>query len=103
GTEATAVAGPTRVRTSTGHRVLLVALTGYGTPDALERSRRAGFDHHLIKPVNPEALYKLLNAEEQRAVEGGAGVLRVAAPAGRLYNERLPWCGVEQSGSSSGS
>jgi two-component system, sensor histidine kinase len=46
------------------HRVLLVALTGYGTPDALERSRRAGFDHHLIKPVNPEALYKLLNADE---------------------------------------
>lgn len=46
-------------------RVLLVALTGYGTPDALERSRRAGFDHHLIKPVNPEALYKLLNADEQ--------------------------------------
>jgi two-component system, sensor histidine kinase len=42
--------------------VLLVALTGYGTPDALERSRRAGFDHHLIKPVNPEALYKLMNA-----------------------------------------
>src|SRR4029077_2259847 len=46
-------------------KVLLVALTGYGTPDALERSRRAGFDHHLIKPVNPEALYKLLNADEQ--------------------------------------
>jgi signal transduction histidine kinase len=34
-------------------RVLLVALTGYGTPDALERSRRAGFDHHHINPVNP--------------------------------------------------
>jgi CheY-like chemotaxis protein len=37
-------------------RVLLVALTGYGTPDALERSRWAGFDHHVIKPVIPEAL-----------------------------------------------
>jgi signal transduction histidine kinase/ActR/RegA family two-component response regulator len=47
-----------------GQQVLLVALTGYGTPDALERSRRAGFDHHLIKPVNPEALYKLLNSDE---------------------------------------
>jgi signal transduction histidine kinase/AmiR/NasT family two-component response regulator len=83
-------------------RVLLVALTGYGTPDALERSRCAGFDHHLIKPVNPEALYKLLNAEgDARASE--VAPLRVAAPAGRLYNERLSWCGVEQSGSSSGS
>jgi signal transduction histidine kinase/ActR/RegA family two-component response regulator len=83
-------------------RVLLVALTGYGTPDALERSRRAGFDHHLIKPVNPEALYKLLNAEiDARAI--ATAPLKVAAPVGRLYNERLSWCGVEQSGSSSGS
>jgi two-component system, sensor histidine kinase len=83
-------------------QVLLVALTGYGTPDALERSRRAGFDHHLIKPVNPEALYKLLHAEgDARAVATAS--LKVAAPVGRLYNERLSWCGVEQSGSSSGS
>ena len=80
-----------------GHRVLLVALTGYGTPDALERSRRAGFDHHLIKPVNPEALYRLLSSHEEPAPTG------VAAPEGRLYNGRLNWCGVEQSGSSSGS
>jgi two-component system, sensor histidine kinase len=83
-------------------RVLLVALTGYGTPDALERSRLAGFDHHLIKPVNPDALYKLLSAEtDARAVV--TAPLKVAAPVGRLYNERLSWCGVEQSGSSSGS
>ncbi len=70
---------------------------GYGTPDALERSRRAGFDHHLIKPVNPESLYRLLSTYEDPASAG------VAAPAGRLYNGRLNWCGVEQSGSSSGS
>jgi CheY-like chemotaxis protein len=78
-------------------RVLLVALTGYGTPDALERSRRAGFDHHLIKPVNPDALYRLLSSHEEPAPAG------VAASEGRLYNGRLNWCGVEQSGSSSGS
>jgi len=57
--------------------VLLVALTGYGTPDALERSRRAGFDHHLIKPVNPEALYRLLNtslpfSEEESGAAGSS-------------------------------
>jgi signal transduction histidine kinase/ActR/RegA family two-component response regulator len=86
----------------TCRRVLLVALTGYGTPDALERSRCAGFDHHLIKPVNPEALYKLLNAEAD-AGDVATASLKVAAPVGRLYNERLSWCGVEQSGSSSGS
>jgi CheY-like chemotaxis protein len=43
--------------------VMLVALTGYGTPDAQERSRLAGFDHHLIKPVNAEALQEILRAE----------------------------------------
>jgi CheY-like chemotaxis protein/anti-sigma regulatory factor (Ser/Thr protein kinase) len=57
-------------------RVLLVALTGYGTPDALEQSRRAGFDHHLIKPVNPEALYKLLSAN---ALDDGSSVAASAA------------------------
>ena len=85
-----------------GKRVVLVALTGYGTPDAVERSQRAGFDHHLIKPVNPEALYKLLNAEAGARAATTAS-LKVATPVGRLYNERLSWCGVEQSGSSSGS
>lgn len=44
----------------TGDRVVLVALTGYGTPEARERSRAAGFDHHLIKPIDPEALWDLM-------------------------------------------
>jgi PAS domain S-box-containing protein len=43
-----------------GKAVLLVALTGYGTPEARERSRQAGFDHHLTKPVDPETLHKLV-------------------------------------------
>jgi signal transduction histidine kinase len=43
-----------------GKRVLLVALTGYGTPEARERSRAAGFDHHLIKPIDPEVLRALM-------------------------------------------
>jgi CheY-like chemotaxis protein len=60
---------------------VLVALTGYGTPDALERSRQAGFDHHLIKPVNPEALYKLLHAGESFAVDAEGSRLRPTAPA----------------------
>lgn len=44
----------------TSKRVLLVALTGYGTPEARERSRAAGFDHHLIKPIDPEVLRELM-------------------------------------------
>jgi PAS domain S-box-containing protein len=43
--------------------VMLVALTGYGTPEAREQSRQAGFDHHLIKPVNAEALQEIMRAD----------------------------------------
>ncbi|HTX05334.1 MAG TPA: ATP-binding protein [Steroidobacteraceae bacterium] len=53
-------------REPTGNRVLLVALTGYGTPDARERSRAAGFDHHLIKPIDPEVLRELMVSVPER-------------------------------------
>jgi CheY-like chemotaxis protein len=39
--------------------VTLIALTGYGQHDDLERARQAGFDHHLLKPVLPEAVLAL--------------------------------------------
>jgi CheY-like chemotaxis protein len=34
----------------------IVAVTGYGQPDDKRRSKEAGIDDHLTKPVNPEAL-----------------------------------------------
>lgn len=43
-----------------GKDLLLVALTGYGGPEHRERARRAGFDLHLAKPVQEEALLDLL-------------------------------------------
>jgi CheY-like chemotaxis protein len=42
-------------------KVLLVALTGYGSSSDRARSRQAGFDLHLIKPVDPQALQELLD------------------------------------------
>lgn len=44
------------------NRPMLVALTGHSGKDALERAKQAGFDAHLVKPVNFGALQKLLNA-----------------------------------------
>jgi CheY-like chemotaxis protein len=41
-------------------RVLLVALTGFGREQDRHRTRAAGFDHHLLKPVEPEVLRQLL-------------------------------------------
>lgn len=40
--------------------VRLVALTGYGTEADRERTRAAGFDVHLAKPVDPQAVETLL-------------------------------------------
>jgi hypothetical protein len=42
------------------HGMGLVALTGWGQPDDRLRIARAGFDHHLLKPVDVEELSAVL-------------------------------------------
>ena len=44
-----------------GKNVIIVALTGWGQDEDKRRSREAGFDGHLVKPVEPAALEKLLS------------------------------------------
>jgi PAS domain S-box-containing protein len=41
--------------------VMLIAATGYGQEDDLRRSREAGFDRHLVKPIDPNDLRRLLS------------------------------------------
>jgi signal transduction histidine kinase/ActR/RegA family two-component response regulator len=41
-------------------RPYLIALTGYGLPEDRQRALDAGFDAHLVKPVEPEQLDELL-------------------------------------------
>jgi CheY-like chemotaxis protein len=43
-----------------GSRLVLVALTGRGQDEDRRRSHEAGFDFHLVKPIEPAALEKLL-------------------------------------------
>jgi PAS domain S-box-containing protein len=43
-----------------GRDAAIVAVTGWGQDDDRERSREAGFDHHLTKPVELESLQELL-------------------------------------------
>jgi CheY-like chemotaxis protein len=57
------VAARLRERPETA-RTVLVAVTGYGQEEDRRRSRRAGFDHHLVKPVTPETLRLLLSSLE---------------------------------------
>lgn len=41
---------------------LLIAVTGYGQATDRERSRDAGFDHHLVKPVSSEEIQQVITA-----------------------------------------
>jgi PAS domain S-box-containing protein len=42
-----------------GTPMILIALTGWGQEDDKKRAQRAGFNHHLTKPVDPDALEAL--------------------------------------------
>jgi PAS domain S-box-containing protein len=44
-------------------RILLVALTGWGQAQDLERANAAGFDHHLVKPAEPNAVRALMQTQ----------------------------------------
>jgi DNA-binding response OmpR family regulator len=44
-----------------GHSVMIVALTGWGSPEDRRRTNEAGFDHHFIKPVEYASLMKVLD------------------------------------------
>lgn len=43
-----------------GANMVLIALTGWGQEDDRRRSKEAGFDHHLTKPIDFNALQVLL-------------------------------------------
>ncbi len=48
------------LRSRVGNSIRLVAITGYGGPEGHDRALEAGFDLHLVKPVKPDELDKLL-------------------------------------------
>ena len=54
-----AVARALRERSEFNH-VHLAAVTGWGQEEDRRRSQEAGFDYHLTKPADPEALQRLL-------------------------------------------
>lgn len=50
--------------TMKGQLPVMIALTGYGQPEDRARALAAGFDHHLTKPVDVEALLGLVAAQD---------------------------------------
>ncbi len=47
-----------------GKDLVLIAVTGWGQDEDRRRSHEAGFDHHMVKPVDPHVLRKLLSGLE---------------------------------------
>lgn len=50
-----------------GSSIKLIALTGMGQPADLERTRAAGFDVHLVKPVDPNDLFTAMAVPRHQA------------------------------------
>jgi len=70
-------------------RPAMVALTGYGSAKDHERSMAAGFDHHVVKPANPEVLLRIIDsamrAEDWSTTSGGD---LATAPGALVETER---------------
>jgi two-component system CheB/CheR fusion protein len=62
-----------RLRETQGtESIILVAITGYGQDEDHQRSKRAGFDYHLVKPVDPQQLVQLLTMVGENRRKTGA-------------------------------
>jgi PAS domain S-box-containing protein len=64
-----------------GGSACLIALTGWGQEEDLQRSREAGFDEHLTKPVDPERLLaRIIMLTRGRRTPGNGPVGEAASP-----------------------
>ena len=62
-----------RIRATLGDSVLLVAVTGYGREDDRRRAATAGFDVHLVKPVDYDSLLRLVADHDSRRRDEAGG------------------------------
>jgi len=55
-----------------GASITLIALTGWGQESDRQRATDAGFDRHLTKPVDPDALESLIGSAREKEKNEGA-------------------------------
>jgi signal transduction histidine kinase/ActR/RegA family two-component response regulator len=65
-----------------GRQLKLIALTGMGQPDDHARTRAAGFDQHLTKPVDPEELASAIDTNGTPSAPSGKAATKRTADTG---------------------
>lgn len=72
---------------------LLIAVTGYGSTDDVAQAFRAGFDHHVLKPSDPQVLEELLGGHARLLASQAAethGIGSHAPERGSLARQGSP-------------
>jgi CheY-like chemotaxis protein len=63
-----------KIRKMVGSSVMLVAVTGWSEQAAAHNQSYAGFDHHLVKPIDLERLTACLSLQQKQKLERLRGV-----------------------------
>ena len=66
-------------------RVQLIAVTGYGQPSDRVRALEAGFNNHLLKPVDPDVLNRVLTRSEKLVEAAGIEPASASHPQSGLH------------------
>src|SRR5437899_2381354 len=76
------------LRSEYGTALRLFALTGFGQQRDIERAMEAGFDRHLVKPIDVDSLEKLLGDRRKNGARGsGAEAADIDAPLRARTND----------------
>ena len=66
-----------------GKQMLVIAITGWGQDVDRRKSQEAGFDHHLVKPVDARAIAALMSRRARRSRRRGGSSARVLSRSHR--------------------
>jgi CheY-like chemotaxis protein len=77
-----------RLRHLTQKDIRLVALTGYGRPEDRARALEVGFDGHIVKPADPDALRAALSSCVPRAPQSLGAMARRYDPIEDAVHQR---------------
>jgi CheY-like chemotaxis protein len=60
-----------QIRATLNESIVLIALTGYGSAEDQQRTVDAGFDRHLVKPVDASELVRIFDDVARARARGG--------------------------------